>query len=119
MTLRRIALFAREEIGWRLLRRSRVVRYGLAALAFAWRRMMVRTTFIAITGSLGKTTTKECLAAILAAGARTVKTHHNRNGGAGLCLTILRVRPWHRYAVLEVAGAAPGHDAASGLARPP
>jgi UDP-N-acetylmuramoyl-tripeptide--D-alanyl-D-alanine ligase len=107
MTLRRIALFAREEIGWRLLRRSRVVRYGLAALAFAWRRMMVRTTFIAITGSLGKTTTKECLAAILAAGARTVKTHHNRNGGAGLCLTILRVRPWHRYAVLEVAGAAP------------
>ena len=44
MTLRRIALFAREEIGWRLLRRSRVVRYGLAALSFALRRMMVRTT---------------------------------------------------------------------------
>jgi UDP-N-acetylmuramoyl-tripeptide--D-alanyl-D-alanine ligase len=107
MTLRRIALFAHEEILWRLLRRSRLLRYGLAALAFVWRRLLVRTTFIAITGSLGKTTAKECLAAILAAGAPTVKTHQNRNGGAGLCLTILRVRPWHRFAVLEVAGAAP------------
>ena len=108
MTLRRIALFAHEEILWRLLRRSRLVRYGLAGLAFVWRRLLVRTTFIAITGSLGKTTAKECLAAILMAGAPTVKTNHNRNGGAGLCLSILRVRPWHRFAVLEVAGAAPG-----------
>lgn len=34
--------------------------------AYVWRRLMFRTTFIAITGSVGKTTAKECAAAIAA-----------------------------------------------------
>jgi UDP-N-acetylmuramoyl-tripeptide--D-alanyl-D-alanine ligase len=69
---------------------------------------MFRTTFIAITGSRGKTTAKECLATMLGAQFSTVKSSANRNGGLGVCVSVLRVRPWHRFAVLELAGAAPG-----------
>ena len=80
----------------------------LHVLAFLWRRMLFRTTFIAVTGSLGKTTTKECLALLLESVGRTYRTYRNQNGPQMVALNILRVRPWHRYAVLEVAGAAPG-----------
>jgi UDP-N-acetylmuramoyl-tripeptide--D-alanyl-D-alanine ligase len=69
---------------------------------------MWRTTFIGITGSLGKTTCKEILARILKEHARTYWTIGNQNGPVLLTMNILRVRPWHRYAVIEVAGAAPG-----------
>jgi len=80
----------------------------LRLLAIVWRRLLWRTTFIAITGSLGKTTAKECLGAILASRFRTAKTRANENNGVRIYLNVLRVRPWHRFAVLEVAGSAPG-----------
>lgn len=76
--------------------------------AWIWRRLMWRTTFIAITGSLGKTTSKELLAAILKRHAPTFSTIGNQNGPQFVALNVLRVRPWHRYAVLEVATGAPG-----------
>lgn len=79
----------------------------LYVVAFLWRRLLFRTCFIAITGSLGKTTTKEVLAAILASRARTFKSYRNQNAGFMVSLNILRVRPWHRFAVLEVAAAEP------------
>jgi UDP-N-acetylmuramoyl-tripeptide--D-alanyl-D-alanine ligase len=75
----------------------------LYALAYVWRRLLFRTTFIAITGSVGKTTTKECVAAILSGRFATAKTRHNHNDRLGVPRTILQVRPWHRFAVLEVA----------------
>jgi UDP-N-acetylmuramoyl-tripeptide--D-alanyl-D-alanine ligase len=78
----------------------------LYALAFAWRALLLRTTFVAITGSHGKTTAKECLAAILSSRAATAATRWNENDRYGVPRTILRVRPWHRYAVVEVSGAA-------------
>ncbi|MBM3812933.1 MAG: hypothetical protein FJW20_15015 [Acidimicrobiia bacterium] len=90
------------------LRRSFLVNLPLAAAALIWRRLLWRTTFIAITGSNGKTTTKEILARILSARHRTLKTEGNANGRAGLIRTILRVRPWHRFAVIEVGIEAPG-----------
>jgi UDP-N-acetylmuramoyl-tripeptide--D-alanyl-D-alanine ligase len=80
-------------------------------LAFLWRRLLVRTTFIAITGSVGKTTAKDCLAAILEREAPTVKTVRSNNGGPWIASTILRARPWHRYVVLEVGIDQPGHMA--------
>lgn len=73
------------------------------ALAYVWRRLLLRTTFVAITGSVGKTTAKECTAAILGARFPTAKTLVNHNDRYGVPRTILRVRPWHRFAVLEVA----------------
>jgi UDP-N-acetylmuramoyl-tripeptide--D-alanyl-D-alanine ligase len=77
-------------------------------LAALWRRLLFRTTFIAITGSVGKTTTKELLAGILAVRARTFRSLGNQNSGFVLPLNILRVRPWHRFAVLEAGIAQPG-----------
>ncbi len=77
--------------------------------AFLWRTVLFRTTFIAITGSLGKTTSKECLAAILASAGPTVKTLGNDNGRRGVPRTILRARPWHRYVVVEIGTDRPGN----------
>src|SRR5262249_11178223 len=78
-----------------------------AALVFAWRRLMVRTTVIAITGSVGKTTAKECLAAALG-GDQVVKTFQNQNDRFGLPKTIRAMRPWHRFAVIELGTQGPG-----------
>lgn len=77
-------------------------------LAYIWRRLLFRTTFIAVTGSLGKTTTKECIGAILSAHFPTAKTVRNQNDRSGIPRTIFRVRPWHRFAVIEVGTDRPG-----------
>jgi len=70
----------------------------LLLLARLWRPLLFRTTFIGITGSVGKSTCKECLAAILSAHFPTAKTLFNQNEHDGVPRTILRVRPWHRFA---------------------
>jgi UDP-N-acetylmuramoyl-tripeptide--D-alanyl-D-alanine ligase len=77
-------------------------------LAYLWRRLLVRTTVIAVTGSVGKTTAKECTAAIFSTVARTAKTRYNQNDRYGVPRTILRLRPWDRFAVVEVATDRPG-----------
>jgi len=79
--------------------------------AAVWRRLLVRTTFVAITGSVGKTTAKELTAAALASLGRVHRTRGTANSGALIPLTVLRTRPWHRVAVVEVAGASPGRIA--------
>jgi UDP-N-acetylmuramoyl-tripeptide--D-alanyl-D-alanine ligase len=76
--------------------------------AFVWRCLLIRTTFIAITGSVGKTTAKECLAAILSQRQPTAKNFANQNDQWGVPHTVLRVRPWHRFAVIEISGGTPG-----------
>jgi UDP-N-acetylmuramoyl-tripeptide--D-alanyl-D-alanine ligase len=95
---------------WRFAREqgSRLRRALLYVLAFVWRRLLFRTTFIAITGSVGKTTSKECLAAILSSRHPIARTDGSNNTFVQLMQTVLRVRPWHRFAVLEVATDGPG-----------
>ena len=80
----------------------------LYVLAYLWRRMLFRTTFIAITGSVGKTTAKECLAAILSTQFSTASSLNNQNDRYGVPRTMLRVRPWHRFAVIEMGTDGPG-----------
>ena len=80
----------------------------VTALAYVWRRLMFRTTFVAVTGSVGKTTTKQCIGAVLGSRFPTVMTFDTQNAKFFAARTILRVRPWHRFAVLEVATNAPG-----------
>ena len=77
-------------------------------MAYLWRRLMFRTTVIAISGSVGKTTAKECLAAALSTRARTHKTRNNENDIHGVPRTLLAMRPWHRFAVIEIGVGAPG-----------
>ncbi len=60
------------------------------------------TTLIGITGSNGKTSTKEALAEVLGHKAPTLKTQASYNNEIGYPLTLLRLEPEHRYAVLEM-----------------
>jgi UDP-N-acetylmuramoyl-tripeptide--D-alanyl-D-alanine ligase len=61
-----------------------------------------------ITGSVGKTTTKEILAALLGAKLRVLKTDGNFNNEYGLPLTLFRLEPEHDAAVLEMGMSYPG-----------
>jgi len=79
-------------------------RLALGRLAAHWRSKFA-IPLIAVTGSNGKTTVKEMLASILssAGGAGSVlATQGNLNNDIGMPLTLLRLRPEHRYAVIEM-----------------
>jgi UDP-N-acetylmuramoyl-tripeptide--D-alanyl-D-alanine ligase len=62
----------------------------------------------AITGSVGKTTTKEILAALLGTKLRVLKTEGNFNNDYGLPLTLFRLDETHDVAVLELGMSFPG-----------
>jgi UDP-N-acetylmuramoyl-tripeptide--D-alanyl-D-alanine ligase len=74
---------------------------GLQALAAHVRRQWGKRV-VAITGSAGKTTTKEATAAALGAGFSVLKSRGNLNNGFGLPLQLLRLEPEHEIAVIEM-----------------
>ena len=74
---------------------------------------------VALTGSQGKTTVKEMLAAIFAARAPTLATEANLNNTIGVPLTLLRLEASHRYAVIEMGANQPGEIAFSVAATEP
>ncbi len=96
-------------------------RLGLGRLA-AWHRSRMPARVVAITGSNGKTTVKEMLAAICAAavgGDAVLATAGNLNNDIGMPLTLLRLTPAHRYAAIEMGMNHPGEIAyMTDLARP-
>ena len=57
---------------------------------------------IGVTGSAGKTTTKECVAAVLGVRFEVLKTEGNYNNHFGVPLTLLRLEPEHEVAVVEM-----------------
>jgi UDP-N-acetylmuramoyl-tripeptide--D-alanyl-D-alanine ligase len=65
-------------------------------------RQQETTIFIGVTGSNGKTSTKEAVAAVLSRKAPTLKTQASYNTEIGYPLTLLQLEPQHRYAVLEM-----------------
>jgi UDP-N-acetylmuramoyl-tripeptide--D-alanyl-D-alanine ligase len=74
---------------------------------------------VVITGSAGKTTTKEMTASLLAARGSVLKTEGNLNNQYGLPLTLLRLDDEHAFAVLELGMSAPGElRALSAIAEP-
>jgi len=81
-----------------------IVAESLAALARAaqhWRRRF-NIPLIAVAGSNGKTSTKEMTAAILAQAGSCLATRGNLNNHIGVPLTLLRLAPEHRFAVIEM-----------------
>jgi UDP-N-acetylmuramoyl-tripeptide--D-alanyl-D-alanine ligase len=74
---------------------------ALQALALHVRRQWGKRV-VAITGSAGKTTTKEAIAAALAAKFNVLKSQGNLNNAFGLPLQLLRLEPEHEYAVVEM-----------------
>ena len=91
---------------------------ALGGFARAWRDSLAASVF-AITGSNGKTTTKDLLAAVLGQVAPTLATSGNYNNLIGLPLTLCRLTAAHRYAVVELGTSGPGEIAAlAAMARP-
>jgi UDP-N-acetylmuramoyl-tripeptide--D-alanyl-D-alanine ligase len=74
---------------------------ALQALASHVRRQWGRRV-VAVTGSAGKTTTKEAVAAALGSKFNVLKSQGNLNNGFGLPLQLLRLQPEHEYAVVEM-----------------
>ncbi len=68
----------------------------------AWWRSKMPVKAIGITGSVGKTTSKEIIAAVLSQRYVTLKSEASLNNEIGLPLTLLRLRPFHQRAVLEM-----------------
>lgn len=80
-------------------------RLALGKLAEYWRGKF-SAPLVAVTGSNGKTTTKEMLTAILSAAAgggdKVHATYGNLNNDIGLPLTLLKIKPQHRFVVAEM-----------------
>ena len=83
---------------------------GLQSLARSWRRAL-GAQVIAITGSTGKTSTKDLLTAMLAQERRVAATEQNLNTEIGLPLTILAAPAGAEVLVLEMAMRGPGQIA--------
>ncbi len=74
----------------------------------AYRRLLFGKKLIAITGSVGKTTTKELVHAVLSTHYSGRKTHGSCNGISALVRAILSTRPWDRFCVVEMGASRAG-----------
>ena len=74
-------------------------------------RRRLHPTVIAVTGSCGKTTTKELIAHLLGSPEAVLKTNGTQNNHIGAPLTLLRLTPAHRAAVVELGSNHPGEIA--------
>lgn len=84
-----------------------------------WWRDRFNIPVIAITGSVGKTTTKELIAAVLSTQGNVLKSQANYNNEIGVPKTLLELEPQHDYAVIEMGMRGPGQIALlSQIARP-
>ncbi|MFZ4641474.1 MAG: UDP-N-acetylmuramoyl-tripeptide--D-alanyl-D-alanine ligase [Nodosilinea sp.] len=76
-----------------------------------WWRRQQGATVVAVTGSVGKTTTKELIAAALGTQGKVLKTQANYNNEIGVPKTLLQLQPDHRFAVIEMGMRGPGEIA--------
>ena len=74
---------------------------ALGGLAAAWRQRFPSLRVVSITGSTGKTSTKELVASVLEAAGPSLKTEGNLNNEIGVPLTLLRLTCEHRFATIE------------------
>lgn len=80
---------------------------ALQRIAHFWRRKQ-NVRVIGVTGSVGKSTTKELIAEVLSQRYHTLKNQGNLNNEIGLALTLLRLGAGHQRAVLEMGFYVPG-----------
>lgn len=85
----------------------------------AYYRSFSKAKFVAITGSVGKTTTKEFISSVASASFKTHKTQGNYNNELGLPLTIFGIEPDDKVVVLEMGMSALGEiEYMTKIARP-
>ena len=77
----------------------------------AFHRARTNAALVAITGSNGKTTTRQMTVAVVARKFNTLATIGNYNNQIGVPLTLLRLAPEHRWAVVELGTNSPGEIA--------
>ena len=94
---------------------GRLARHVLSEL----RRADPRLRVVAVTGSQGKTSVKDMLAAVLSDAGPTVATYGSFNNELGLPLTVLRAGPETRFLVLEMGARGIGHLALLCATAPP
>ena len=68
-----------------------------------WWRNTFDIPVIGVTGSVGKTSTKELISAVLSTQGKVLKTEANFNNEIGVPRTLLQITPEHNYAVIEMA----------------
>ncbi len=68
----------------------------------AYYRNVLKIRVVGVTGSVGKTSTKEMIASVLSQKYKVLKTEGNYNNEIGLPLTVFRLREEHKVAVLEL-----------------
>lgn len=73
-----------------------------------WHRRKLKIPIIAITGTNGKTTTKELIAVALSKEYKTAYTQGNLNNQIGVPLTLLSMNKWHEIGVVEMGASRPG-----------
>ena len=83
---------------------------ALQQIARFWRRKL-ELRVIGITGSVGKSTTKEMVAEVLSTRYHTLKSPGNLNNEIGLPLTILKLSSGYQHAVMEMGFYVPGEIA--------
>lgn len=84
---------------------------ALGQIAHSYRRRLKGAKVLAVTGSSGKTTTKELLAFLLAEAGPVLKAEASHNNEVGVPLTLLKGEEFHRYVVLEMGMRGPGEIA--------
>ena len=94
------------------------VQKALEQIAAAYRKTL-SLPVIGITGSVGKTSAKEMIAAVLSQRLRVLKTEGNFNNQIGVPMTVSRIAPEHEAAVVEMGISGFGEmRALAGIARP-
>lgn len=85
----------------------------------AWYRSLFPIPVIGVTGSVGKTTTKEMISAVLETKYKVLKTSGNMNSQVGLPLTIFNIEDEHEAAVIEMGMSNEGEmERLADIARP-
>ncbi len=109
------ALFGARHVGARILRAWRerrlieAVCWRVLKVAHLYRTLLLRrVVFIAVTGSCGKTTANELIAAVLATRLKGRRTLGSLKVSPHLERTIVRVKPWDDFCLLEMAIASSG-----------
>src|SRR5206468_2441580 len=87
------------------------VQAAFEALACAVVQRLPELSVVAVTGSSGKTSTKDLLAQVLAEHGPTVAARESYNSEVGVPLTVLQVKPDTRHLVVEIGARGVGHIA--------
>lgn len=84
-----------------------------------WNRLQSDALRVCVTGSVGKTTTRQMIHAVLSAACSGIQSPANFNNHLGLPLSLLKLSPNDSFAALEIGASGPGEIAAlAGLAMP-